>query len=202
MIDEKNVHHNSDTFSIVQRSTEKMVLTATRGCQMVYLCMFEPKNLNLGKFWRASELKMLVYFMAICNILQPFGWPFGNVVVIWYIFPRFGILCQEKSGNPAAMSSVSGYSRRFNYWESVNCMWATKQVPWSRMEIGNFLFIVSHTYMNAYVVRKDWLRKEWIDAVPWGRGLVVASTPATEETGTIGREIESRKKEKKNRCGR
>jgi hypothetical protein len=28
-------------------------------------------------------------------------WPFGNVVVIWYIFPRFGILCQEKSGNPA-----------------------------------------------------------------------------------------------------
>jgi hypothetical protein len=28
-------------------------------------------------------------------------WPFGNLVVIWYIFPRFGILCQEKSGNPA-----------------------------------------------------------------------------------------------------
>jgi hypothetical protein len=26
--------------------------------------------------------------------------PFGNVVVIWYIFPRFGILCQDKSGNP------------------------------------------------------------------------------------------------------
>jgi hypothetical protein len=23
-------------------------------------------------------------------------------VVIWYIFPRFGILCQYKSGNPAA----------------------------------------------------------------------------------------------------
>jgi hypothetical protein len=27
-------------------------------------------------------------------------WPLGNVVVIWYIFPRFGLLCQEKSGNP------------------------------------------------------------------------------------------------------
>jgi hypothetical protein len=27
-------------------------------------------------------------------------WPFGNVVAIWYIFPRFGILCQEKSGIP------------------------------------------------------------------------------------------------------
>jgi hypothetical protein len=27
-------------------------------------------------------------------------WYFGNFVVIWYIFHRFGILCQEKSGNP------------------------------------------------------------------------------------------------------
>jgi hypothetical protein len=27
-------------------------------------------------------------------------WPIGNLVVIWYLFPRFGILCQEKSGNP------------------------------------------------------------------------------------------------------
>jgi hypothetical protein len=34
--------------------------------------------------------------MAIWYIL----WPFGNVAVIWYIFLRFGILCQEKSGNP------------------------------------------------------------------------------------------------------
>jgi hypothetical protein len=54
----------------------------------------------------------LVYFMAIWYILWPSGifyghllyfmaiWPFGNVVVVWYIFPPFGILCQEKSGNP------------------------------------------------------------------------------------------------------
>jgi hypothetical protein len=27
---------------------------------------------------------------------------FGNVVVIWYIFTRFGKLRQEKSGNPAS----------------------------------------------------------------------------------------------------
>jgi hypothetical protein len=28
-------------------------------------------------------------------------WPFGNLVAIWYAFsPRFGILYQEKSGNP------------------------------------------------------------------------------------------------------
>jgi hypothetical protein len=41
---------------------------------------------------------MLLYFTAIWYIL----WPFGNVVVIWYTFPSFGILCQEKSGNPGA----------------------------------------------------------------------------------------------------
>jgi hypothetical protein len=38
----------------------------------------------------------LEYFTAIWYIL----WPFGNVVVICYIFLRFGILCQEKPGNP------------------------------------------------------------------------------------------------------
>jgi hypothetical protein len=36
------------------------------------------------------------YFTVIWYIL----WPFGSVVVIWYISPRLGKLCQEKSGNP------------------------------------------------------------------------------------------------------
>jgi hypothetical protein len=39
----------------------------------------------------------LEYITAIWYIL----WPFGNLAVIWYNFPRFGILCQEKSGNLA-----------------------------------------------------------------------------------------------------
>jgi hypothetical protein len=30
------------------------------------------------------------------------SWPFGDLVAIWYILPRFGILCREKSGNPAS----------------------------------------------------------------------------------------------------
>jgi hypothetical protein len=46
----------------------------------------------------------LEYIAAIWYILWPFGihilWPFGNSVVIRYTFPRFGILCHEKSGNP------------------------------------------------------------------------------------------------------
>jgi hypothetical protein len=38
----------------------------------------------------------LEYITAVWYMLCPFG----NLVTIWYIFPRFGILCQEKSGNP------------------------------------------------------------------------------------------------------
>jgi hypothetical protein len=62
--------------------------------------VFKPKILS--KFWWALEWKMLVYFMVIWHIL----WPFCNVVVIWYIFPRFGILCQEKSGNPGFVQDL------------------------------------------------------------------------------------------------
>jgi hypothetical protein len=55
---------------------------------------------NLGIFY-----DHLVYFTAIGNI-------FGHLVyfvVILYIFPRFGILYQEKSGNPVAESFVKGH---------------------------------------------------------------------------------------------
>jgi hypothetical protein len=37
----------------------------------------------------------LEYFTTLGHIL----WAFGNLVVIWYISPRFGILYQLKSGN-------------------------------------------------------------------------------------------------------
>jgi hypothetical protein len=36
------------------------------------------------------------YFRAIWYML----WQFDNFVVIWYVSPRFGILYQQKSGNP------------------------------------------------------------------------------------------------------
>jgi hypothetical protein len=29
------------------------------------------------------------------------SWPFAKLVVFWYIFPHFGLLFKEKSGNPA-----------------------------------------------------------------------------------------------------
>jgi hypothetical protein len=45
---------------------------------------------------------MLIYFVAIWNILQTWGIFYDHLVYfvfIWYIFPVLGILCQEKSGN-------------------------------------------------------------------------------------------------------
>jgi hypothetical protein len=63
---------------------------------------------NAGIFYDHLE-----YFTVVWHIL----WPFVNV--IWYIFPRFGILCQEKCGNPDYSSfPLSPYqpvqSGRFN----------------------------------------------------------------------------------------
>jgi hypothetical protein len=42
----------------------------------------------------------LVFFTVFCYILRTFGIFFGVYLVIWYIFSRFGILYEEKSGNP------------------------------------------------------------------------------------------------------
>jgi hypothetical protein len=80
---------------------------AQQGCQMVY---FRTKKFNLGKFLQGFLWKMMAYFMAIWSILQPFGMFHGNLVhflVICYIFSRFGMLYQEKSGTP-------GFERRLN----------------------------------------------------------------------------------------
>jgi hypothetical protein len=47
-----------------------------------------------GKGWYIL-LQIGIYYGHLVHV-----WPFGNLVAIWYIFPRFGILCREKSGNP------------------------------------------------------------------------------------------------------
>jgi hypothetical protein len=65
---------------------------------------FQTKNPNLGKFWR-----VLVYCMTIWSILRPLEIFHGHsvyFVVIWYIFPRFGILDQEKTGNHGLRSNL------------------------------------------------------------------------------------------------
>jgi hypothetical protein len=76
---------------------------AIQGCQMV---CFQTKNRNLGKFCRVLLGQILVYFMTIWSIVRPLEIFYGHLVafaVIWYILPRFGILDQEKSGNPGAI---------------------------------------------------------------------------------------------------
>jgi hypothetical protein len=66
--------------------------------------VFKPRNRNLGKFCRALDWKMLVYFKIIWNILRSFGifyGPFCNVVVIWYIyFPSFWYIVSRKIWQP------------------------------------------------------------------------------------------------------
>jgi hypothetical protein len=49
-------------------------------------------------------LEIWIYFMAIWNIFtdtMDLLLPFGTFVFIWYINSGFGIMYQEKSGNPA-----------------------------------------------------------------------------------------------------
>jgi hypothetical protein len=78
-----------------------------QGCRMV---SFQTKNPNLGKFWRVLLWKLLLYFMTIWPILQPLEIFYGHLryfVAFWYIFPRFGILDQEKSGNPGEQHRLS-----------------------------------------------------------------------------------------------
>jgi hypothetical protein len=75
---------------------------------------FQTKNPNLGKFWRVLRWKMMVYFMDTRSILRSFVIFYGHLVkfvVIRYISPRFGILYQEKSGNPDMYIHISGLPR-------------------------------------------------------------------------------------------
>jgi hypothetical protein len=56
-------------------------------------------NPSLGKFWRALDWKMLIYFMAIWNILQTFGIFYDHLVYfefIWSIFPLL-VSCNKKN---------------------------------------------------------------------------------------------------------
>jgi hypothetical protein len=63
-------------------------------------------NPKLGKFWRVLQWKNLGnikrqiwFFTAIWYILLPFGTFYGYLVY----FSRFGMLYQEKSGNPGLL---------------------------------------------------------------------------------------------------
>jgi hypothetical protein len=50
---------------------------------MVYVL---TKNPILGKFWRALEWQMLIYFMSIWNILRTFGIFYDHLVHFVFIW--------------------------------------------------------------------------------------------------------------------
>jgi hypothetical protein len=80
---------------------------------MVY---FQTKVSNLGKFVYicVNFEEMLAYFMAIWNLLRPYGiflWHLIYSVGIWYILAHFGMLHDEKSGNPGTDPQLSLLAR-------------------------------------------------------------------------------------------
>jgi hypothetical protein len=88
------------------------------------------------KFWRVSQSKMLVYFVAILVYF----------VTIWYIlwcfgtsFPRFGMFYQETSGNPDCRK-----------WSHPSLITQDKErqthVPWSLTGLPVFL---GNNYQNG-----------------------------------------------------
>jgi hypothetical protein len=90
----------NETLCCLRDANNEALFYSSQCCQMI---CFQIKHPNLGKFWRVLQCKILVYFMTIRSILLILEMFYGHLVcfvVIWYIFPSFGILCQEKSGNP------------------------------------------------------------------------------------------------------
>jgi hypothetical protein len=63
------------------------------------MCIFKLKiPIWVHIFWRALEWKMLVYFMAISNISQPFDISYGHLVhfvVNWYTLWSIGTFCGQ-----------------------------------------------------------------------------------------------------------
>jgi hypothetical protein len=88
----------------------------------------KPKIPILGKFLRVLLWKMLVYFM-----------------VIWYIFPRFGMLYQEKSGNPGPRPRGQFLSKEFP-----NC--TSETIKARSYLVEKIIFFIVETVYIAFIV--------------------------------------------------
>jgi hypothetical protein len=67
---------------------------------------FQTQNPNLGKFWRALDWKMLMYFVPVWNILHTAGIFYDHLVhfvFIWYIFPVWVIFTEKNLATLAAL---------------------------------------------------------------------------------------------------
>jgi hypothetical protein len=95
-----------------------------QGCQMVY---FQTKNPNFGKFLRALELKMWVYFTTIWNIYSIWYnlWPFGIVCGDLVNFSHFGIFGRRKIWQPCLRSYIPRYNKKW-------CLASYRLLRWNR----------------------------------------------------------------------
>jgi hypothetical protein len=79
-----------------------------QGCQMEYFrteILIWVNFVGSRKWNGKGKWKMLVYVMAVWSILRPFGIFCGHVVYFMVYFSCFGMLYQEKSGNPGVVES-------------------------------------------------------------------------------------------------
>jgi hypothetical protein len=66
-------------------------------------CQISNKKSKFGQIVEGLAMEVVGIFRAILSILRPYGVRYGHLVqfvVIWYIFPQFGISYLDKSGNP------------------------------------------------------------------------------------------------------
>jgi hypothetical protein len=79
------------------------------------LVCFQTKNPNLGKFWRALEMKNVVifydrseYFMAIRHNVWQFGryslWSFGIFFAFWYVGTQKNLATMRSSRREISIS--------------------------------------------------------------------------------------------------
>jgi hypothetical protein len=121
---------------------------------------FQTKNPNLGQFWRVLKWRILEHFRTILSILRPLEIFYGQFVYICghlVYFPRFGILYQEKSGNPAwdgfciiyPRTVWMKYSTFFYVLQKTLCLHSLAQWRHEKLQSGANPTIVS---CNASVV--------------------------------------------------
>jgi hypothetical protein len=97
------------------------------------MAFFKTQNLNLSKFWRALQWKMLVYFIAIWSKYFAAIW-YRYIAVIWYIswlfhiFFPFWYVVPRKIWQPwSEQLQSAGYRLRLPPWRLV--LWVITSNP-------------------------------------------------------------------------
>jgi hypothetical protein len=104
---------------------------------------FQTKIPNLGKFWRALDLKLLIQFMAIWNILQTIGIFYDHLVhfvLIWYISPVL-VSCTKK--NLATLLGISEQKSRIKTNANKKCFF-DEASNWIHSLLGLSVEVGSH----------------------------------------------------------